>query len=199
MRTNRLGLLRIPLLLAVIALLPTSCIFGPADPSAQYFPASRPAANPAPVVDASNQSLAIQAVIRGQLPMPNPKLTPGAVASTDLTAVCRQSKHIKGLFSRKNPAISLADEQAAFAEYGIPLAEQKRYGLDFLVPQLLGGANTLSNIWPVKKSGAVGFHEKERLGLRLHIVVCHGELPLTQAQQQVAADWGKLYVKYGAN
>jgi hypothetical protein len=186
------------LVVAVAALLSTSCSIGAGDPSAQYFRTTKLVANPPPaVVENSNQSLATQAVVRGQLPMPNRRLTPGVVGVTDLTTVCRQGKHIKGLFSRKNPAISLADQQLVFSEYGIPLAEQKRYGLDFLVPQLLGGANTPANIWPIKKSGAIGFHEKERLSVRLHIVVCHGELPLADAQQEVAADWGKLYVKYG--
>jgi len=183
------------MLLAALLLL-SSCGFGPADPSAQYFPTSRLAPNPSPQVVAQDPSVALQAIIRGQLAMPNPKLTPGQVAITDVTTVCAQNKRVKGLFSRVNPTMSLSEQQAVFAEYGIALNKEKLYSLDFLVPQLLGGANTVQNIWPIKN--IVAFHEKERLGLLMHIVVCHGEIPLATAQQDIATDWGKLYIKYGA-
>lgn len=188
---------RLAVLAGAIALIASSCGFGPADPSAQYFPNSRLQPKPLPQV-ASNfdPSVSLQTIIRGQLAMPNAKLTPGAVAITDLATVCSQGKKVKGLFSSRNPAISLSEQQAVFAEYGIPPLQQKKYGLDFLVPQLLGGANTVSNIWPIKS--VVAFHEKERLGVLMHIVVCHGDMPLAAAQQQIALDWGKLYVRYGA-
>jgi hypothetical protein len=183
--------------IAVVAVLASSCGFGPADPSAQYFPSSRLEAKPLPqVVSNVDQSVSLTAILRGQLAMPNAKLTPGEVAITDLAAVCLQGKKIKGTYSTRNPAISLSEQQAVFAEYGIAPAQQHKYALDFLVPQLLGGANSVLNIWPIKS--VVAFHEKERLGVLMHIVVCHGDMPLADAQKQIATDWERLYVRYGA-
>jgi hypothetical protein len=55
----------------------------------------------------------------------------------------------------------------------------------------------MANLWPVPVND-VGFHEKERLNYKLRLVVCRGELPLDQAQQQIAQDWYSLWVKYTA-
>jgi hypothetical protein len=93
--------------------------------------------------------------------------------------------------------VSPADQQAIFDEYHIPAANTKHYGLDFLVPLQLGGANARANMWPVSTSHGVGFHEKEVLNIRLHELVCRRDLQLDQAQKAVAADWVKLWLVYG--
>jgi hypothetical protein len=44
----------------------------------------------------------------------------------------------------------------------------------------------------------VSFHQKEVLNQRMHTLVCHGEMPLAQAQHEMATDWVGLWAKYGA-
>jgi hypothetical protein len=171
-----------------------------ADPSASYFPAAR--ATP----DSHASALAAGAVAKpppgtlmplGPIARPDPKLTPGVVSSTDVTTICRQSKRTAGIFSARSPLISLSDQQAIFNEYHIPPLQAKHFGLDFLVPLQLGGANTTANIWPVPLSRGLGFHQKEVLNIRVHIVVCHGEMSIDQAQRAFSSDWVKLWVLYG--
>ena len=85
-----------------------------------------------------------------------------------------------------------------FNEYRLGPQESKHYGLDFLIPIQLGGANTMANIWPMPLNRGLSFHQKEVLNIRMHIVVCHGEMAIAQAQQAFSTDWVKLWVLYGA-
>lgn len=145
----------------------------------------------------SNAGLLASRLLRGAVARPDPKLTPGAVAVTDLTTVCRQSKRIHGLFNPLSPLVAQSDQQAVFAEYNISSANAKHYGLDFLVPLQLGGANTRANIWPASLSHGVGFHEKQVLNIRIHDLVCRRDVPLDQAQKEISIDWVKLWLLYG--
>jgi hypothetical protein len=191
--------LRLAFGLVLMTLVASSCLIGPADPSAQFFAASRASANIASTgtVSSKTSQVAMQ-VPRGPVARPDAKLTPGVVAIHDLATVCRQAKHTKGLFAPLDPLITPANQQAVFAAYKISVQQEKRYGLDFLIPLQLGGANVPANIWPVSSSRGVGFREKEVLNQRMHILVCHGDMPLDQAQREMAGDWVKLWVAYGA-
>jgi hypothetical protein len=200
MHLNPLALWRaVPLgvLFGVVAILGGVTILGPTDPSAPYFPGAQAASNPLvlAVTGSGSGGASSNPLARGPLTRPNAKLTPGAVAISNLTLVCRQPKHTRGLFSHLNPLISPAVSARVFSAYRIPVLQQSRYGLDFLIPLQLGGANVASNIWPMPSSR--GFREKELLNNRMHVLVCHGDLPLDQAQQAMAADWVKLWVSYG--
>jgi hypothetical protein len=189
------------MLFAVVALLSTACA---ADPSAQYFSTNLQAATPPPLPDSSSTAPTAQrssSTIKGPVARPDHKLTPGVLASTSEATVCAASRKVVKAFSPRNPSISLADAQAVFAAYRIAPALQLHYGLDFLVPLQLGGANVRANIWPMQIVGSgrgAGFHEKEVLNIRLHVLVCHGQMPLAQAQKNVMSDWVTLWVNYGA-
>jgi hypothetical protein len=168
------------------------------DPSAQYFPAN---ATP----DSRNAVVDVGAIAtpftKGQLPAgpiarPDPKLTPGSIATTDVATICKQSKQT-GIFSPKSRLVSPENQQTVFNSYHLAPQQAKHYGLDFLVPLQLGGANAPANIWPVPLTRGLGFHQKEVLNLRIHIVVCHGEIAIDQAQQAFESDWVKLWVLYG--
>lgn len=185
-------------LLAAFSLFAMACTD---DPSARYFQGPAPAKTGS-TIDATSagqdtSNLIDVRFLHGVVDRPDAKLTPGVVATTDLTAVCRLGKKVKGAFLLQNPQISAADSAAIYAEYAIPTAKIPRYGLDFLVPLQLGGANVRANIWPVSTAHGVGFHEKEVLNIRLHVLVCQRRMPLDQAQQAVAADWVKLWLKAG--
>jgi len=137
-------------------------------------------------------------VPHGPLARPDPNLTPGVIATSDVATVCSQSKHTRGLYGSNNVLISQEDQQAILSAYKVPAQQAKHYGFDFLIPLQLGGANARPNIWPVSRTHGVGFHEKYVLNIRMHVLVCHGDMPLDQAQRAMASDWIKLWMRYGA-
>ena len=171
------------------------------DPSAQYFPTGRPA-HASQSIDSTLGSESSNTVINaqfihGEIDRPDPKLTPGVVAVTDLSVVCSTGKRVHGEFMLRNPLIPLRIQQQVLAEYNIPQTRALHYGLDFLVPLQLGGANSIENIWPVSTTHGLGFREKEILNIRLHVLACQRQLPLEQAQLAVRTDWVKLWLKVG--
>jgi hypothetical protein len=185
--------------LAAFAVIAASCTD---DPSAQYFASKPSAPNQSPGIDPttssnSNAGALASRLLHGAIARPDPKLTPGVVAVSDLTTVCHGSKRIRGLFTPSSPLVAQSDQQAVFAAYNIPAASTKHYGLDFLVPLQLGGANTVANIWPASVSHGIGFREKQVLNIRIHELVCRREIPLDQAQRQISTDWVKLWLLYG--
>ena len=190
--------------LARILLAITLCLIAAGcadDPSAAFFGAP-PQARPTPAIDASANSdtsagILASRLIHGGISRPDPRLTPGVIALTDLTAVCRSGKRIRGLFTPNGPLVSASDRSAVFSEYKISAANTRHYGLDFLIPLQLGGANTLKNIWPASTSHGVGFREKQVLNIRMHELVCRRDVPLDVAQKLIATDWVKLWLLYG--
>lgn len=89
-------------------------------------------------------------------------------------------------------------------EYGL---RARHYGrtleIDHIVSLELGGSNSIANLYPEEASfrnRAPGYHVKDKLENRLHDMVCSGEISLHSAQQQIAANWEKLYRKvYGVS
>lgn len=161
-----------------------------ADPSAQYFPVTRPTAAPgAPLLavgpDSGGGSAFAPAT--GAVSRPKPGLTPGVVAITSTAQVCA--------LPHTGQAVPAYVGKAISAEYGLVFNPVK-YDMDYLVPLELGGANTSANIWPVATSG-VGFHQKEQLNSRLRDLVCHGTLTLNYVQTTLETDWYALYLRYG--
>jgi hypothetical protein len=178
------------LALTGLAVLAAGC--ADADPSATYFPKSRPATSnpvaiglPVTVVSQGSPSLG-----GGKVSRPNPDLTPGVIAVTDTDVVCSGPK-------RSTVVVSPADQAAVFAGYGIPITQlNKRYQIDFLVPLQLGGAATIANMWPASVRG-IGYHEKQQTNFRLRSKVCRGQMPLDQAQHLMIQDWYALWVQSG--
>jgi hypothetical protein len=129
----------------------------------------------------------------GSVPQPNPSLTPGSVLTTDLSQIC----------PRVNPAVEAArpDEtvkNAVYAEYGVVSRVTGEYEIDHLIPLELGGANTISNLWPElndhPKPGVI--NSKDLLENKLHDMVCAGQLSMTTAQHAIATDWYAAYLRY---
>jgi hypothetical protein len=62
---------------------------------------------------------------------------------------------------------------------------------DHLVSLELGGANSVSNLWPEpNKSGATGTtNPKDAVENTLHKAVCSHQVTLAAAQQAIAHDW----------
>jgi hypothetical protein len=178
-------------LAGLLGALTLACGPATADPSAPYFPTSRPTPPAAPAVDpAAGLPVQRATTASGPVARPNPRLTPGVVASHDAVAVCQQPK-------RTRAAIPFSQQQLIFQAYGIPAQDTHKYALDYLVPLQLGGSTANANLWPAATRG-IGYHEKQQLNARLRILVCRGELDLAQTQQSIASDWYTAWLRYGS-
>jgi hypothetical protein len=124
------------------------------------------------------------------LAMPNVELTPGDVLPATAQEIC-----VPG-YSSSVRDVSTRTKEAVYASYGITSHKTGEYEVDHLVPLAVGGSNDVKNLWPEPAEPRPGFHEKDRLEVRLHALVCDGELDLATAQHDVATDWYAAYVHY---
>ena len=121
---------------------------------------------------------------------PDPKLTPGAVTTTDSATICapgyaRSVRHTSGKLKAE-----------VYREYGLD-RRGGHYEVDHLIPLELGGADTLANLWPESYDTTPwNAHVKDRLEDRFHALVCAGEVELKQAQHEIATDWISAYQRY---
>jgi hypothetical protein len=117
--------------------------------------------------------------------LPDHKVTPGLVRSTDKNVVCHET----------TKAIRAPGLQEVYQLYGAT----KKLGIcceiDHLISLELGGNNGLQNEWPQPYSPAPGAHEKDEVENWLHVQVCSGKMELTEAQKQIATDWYAVYLK----
>jgi hypothetical protein len=129
-------------------------------------------------------------LVTGGVSRPRPSLTPGAVASTDTSAVCALPGHAG------SSAISPATQAVVYREYGYQNPQiQAKYDIDYLVPILLGGARTTANMWPAALKGT-GFFEKVQLDHVLRDLVCRRTLTLTAAQNDLEKNWYTAWLQY---
>jgi hypothetical protein len=139
---------------------------------------------------AAGRLLALPA-IAGDLPIkPDPKLTPGAVLTTDAATVCQPgySKTVRHTSGKLKAFI--------YREYGIDRASG-HFEIDHLIALGLGGADVTENLWPESYDTTPwNAHTKDKLEDRLHALVCAGKLPIEQAQREIATDWIAAYEKY---
>ena len=127
--------------------------------------------------------------------VPDPELTPGAVASGDTAEVCESDGRPGSAYSRVHREMNEAQRRADFARYGILWADRQLYEDDHLVPLCLGGADAAANRWPQPRSGEWGSYEKDRLESYACRNVCAGSLSLDEAQRWflAPADWREAY------
>jgi hypothetical protein len=129
-------------------------------------------------------------LVSGGVSRPNPSLTPGAVSSTDTTALCSLPDHTGG------SAIPMTTQLAVLTEYGYTNPQvQNKYQIDYLVPPLLGGATTMANMWPAALKGT-GFFQKAQLDHVLRNLVCRRTITLTTAQADLEKNWYTTWLQY---
>jgi hypothetical protein len=73
--------------------------------------------------------------------IPDPTITPGAVRTTDVGAICSTPTSELRHWSRER-------DDRIMAEYRLPLGPHNDFEIDHLVPLCLGGADTDSSLWP---------------------------------------------------
>lgn len=122
--------------------------------------------------------------------LPDPKLTPGAVLTTDTATVCRPG------YSKSVRHTSGQLKHQIYAEYGID-RNAGHYEIDHLIPLGIGGADTRENLWPESHDTHPWNAEvKDRLENYLHVEICIGHIPLAGAQKAIAVNWIAAYLKY---
>ena len=123
--------------------------------------------------------------------LPDARLTPGDVLTTDAKLVC-----VSGYAgSKRNVKQSL--KNAVYKAYGIQKHQAGDWEIDHLISLELGGSNAQGNLWPQSfVTQPLNAHVKDKLEDALHKRVCDGKLPLSEAQSAIALNWTGAYLKY---
>jgi hypothetical protein len=135
-----------------------------------------------------SRSISVQQAIRL---LPDNALTPGATRPVSLTESCSQQAE------DLDPAVSVSLRKIVFQEYGMKVAKNNDYQVDYLINPQLGGTNDVRNLWPEPYRSTVwNAHAKDALEDRLHHMVCDKQIDLTLAQRELATNWIAAYKKY---
>ena len=134
--------------------------------------------------------------------LPNQQMTPGAidqrVTQDNLReTICRRGGYTRSVRPDEDYTERLKRRQVA--EYGYADRRLRDYEEDHLVSLEIGGAPAdPRNLWPEphRVIGGWGSYAKDRLENRLHSLVCHGRLSLSQAQNEIATNWIEAYKRY---
>ena len=70
-----------------------------------------------------------------------------------------------------------------------------KYEIDHLIPNCLGGASDIENLWPEPYDGPFNAHMMDRLEKHIRGEVMAGRMHLKEAQQVFIPDWIKSYEK----
>jgi hypothetical protein len=122
--------------------------------------------------------------------LPNPKLTPGETRNVTKDKLCDSA------YRQIDDSIPVALKEQVFRRYAVRLDSPGGHNVDHLIPAMLGGTNTLKNLWPQPLSGEWQYQQKNRLERHLYRLVCKGELELSAAQKEIATDWVSSFKKH---
>jgi hypothetical protein len=124
-------------------------------------------------------------------PTPDRRLTPGSTRKVSIGEICSMPRE------EVVRAVSAPVREEIFQEYGIINASAKDYEIDYLIAPGLGGADDIHNLWPEPYTTTKwDAHVKDGLEQRLHEMVCSGQVDLSTAQNEIAANWIAAYKKY---
>jgi hypothetical protein len=110
--------------------------------------------------------------------VPDPKLTPGDTFDVTAQDIC-----VPG-YSKKVRNVPAETKREVYREYGITEHHAGDYEVDHLISLELGGSNSIKNLWPESyRTSPFNARVKDRLGDKLHELVCSGQFDLKTAQQ----------------
>ena len=129
--------------------------------------------------------------------LPDPKLTPGVVRTTDLNVICHQTtKQFRNTTESMKIQVYRAYGMDA-PHKGYCAATPEGCEIDHLISLELGGADSVANLWPQAYPIA---RQKDHLENELHKRVCSGQLTPIQAQQMISKNWIEAYQQiFGAS
>jgi hypothetical protein len=153
-------------------------------------------------------ALLVTALSAHAVDSPNPKLTPGAVRTTNPYDVCSTADHRVSTKDVRN--VSKSTSTAVYQSYGMSGPHQgycvkpgagtgdhdNGCEVDHLISLELGGSNDQTNLWPQPYFGEWNARKKDRVENRLHAMVCSGLISLPEAQQMISKDWKGTYNRY---
>ncbi len=123
--------------------------------------------------------------------LPDPACTPGAVDPAVTEATIGTTICVSGYTASVRPPTSVTGpaKTASLADYGMAANPTTEY--DHLVPLELGGASSVSNLWPEpNKSTAKGVNNpKDAVETALKKAVCSHEVQLVDAQNAMVSNW----------
>lgn len=127
------------------------------------------------------------------LALPNPAHTPGLTRGLSTKTICstrwgRDARHVTEKMKR--------DVAASYGLKRSQVVSRKRgrcCEFDHLISRELGGADDVRNLWPQPWADAI---KKDVLENHLHVLVCRGELSLTEAQHAIATNWVAAAERY---
>jgi len=129
--------------------------------------------------------------------LPRHDLTPGAIDPHVTQSNIRNTICRRGYTATVRPPFEYTNamKHRLMRIYGVT-GSIHDYELDHLIPLELGGCpNCEANVWPEPRNVFPGASEKDEVERYLHEQVCSSEMPLAEAQQQIAADWYAVYRK----
>lgn len=133
--------------------------------------------------------------------LPNRRLTPGALDSGVTQGNIRETICVRGYTKSIRPPEEYTEQlkRRGIRQYGYSDFRLRDYEEDHLISLGLGGSPANPhNLWPEPHHviGGWGSYTKDRLEDKLHTLVCHGRVPLAQAQREIATDWIAAYKRY---
>jgi hypothetical protein len=102
--------------------------------------------------------------------IPDAKLTPGVIGSTDQATVCGSNADGE-TYSQSHRITPKSLKDKVYTNYGVT-PDGKSYEIDHRLPLALGGADVEANLWPQAWIGQCGAHAKDRIEDRLWRAVC---------------------------
>lgn len=130
---------------------------------------------------------ALISIASSQGVLPDRRLTPGAIATSDAVSVCRP-----GAARSARRRISASTRRAIFQSYKRKPIPGICCELDHLIPLELGGSTAVANLWPQPYEPRPGAREKDTVERQLHALVCSGRMSLAAAQAAIANNWVAL-------
>jgi hypothetical protein len=126
----------------------------------------------------------------GGIDLPDDKVTPGVIATTERKAI------VSVAWGKDARHVTQKMKVAACVAYGVPgKCPGKGWEIDHRVPRCAGGADDERNLWPQR---APEFHWKDRLETRVCKEIKQGKISVADAQAIFLGDWVDGFVKeYG--
>jgi hypothetical protein len=123
--------------------------------------------------------------------LPDPACTPGATDPVVTEATIGSTICVSGYTTSVRPPTSITSpaKTESLADYGMTASPTTEY--DHLVPLELGGASSVSNLWPEpNRATAKGVNNpKDTVENALKKAVCAHTVQLVAAQNAMASDW----------
>lgn len=124
-------------------------------------------------------------------PLPDARMTPGAVRFISTQQVCVATPEDEGRLVPPDLALRV------FEQYRIVRPKPGTWEVDYLISPALGGTTALQNLWPVPYiEGVWTSRVKDALEDHLRTLVCEGKIDLATAQREIANNWIAAYQKY---